>query len=108
MRRRHPSELRADLQRYYGVCWDDVEAGRVSPAHAAALAANLQPGCRCLAAEDERLGWTNGEMLLLAVANSLREEPIDPFKKPNATAMDTGELAEYMARPRVPASNERG
>jgi hypothetical protein len=106
MARRHPGALRADLQRYYGVCWDGVLAGEMSVAHAAALAANLPLGARCLACEDERAGWTNGEMLLLALVNSTREKPIDPFRKPDATVMDVDEMAEYLARPRTEATRE--
>lgn len=101
MLRRHPSELRADLQREYGVCWDDVPAGRVTTGHAAALAACLPPGSLCLAREDERLGWTREQWLLLAVANSLREEPIDPFERRDVMAMDPDELGDYLSAPRV-------
>lgn len=42
--------------------------------------------------------------LLLAVANSLREEPIDPFARPDRMAMGADELAEYLSRPRVAVS----
>lgn len=101
MWRSHPSELRADLQRVYGVCWDDVLSGRVATGHAAALAACLPPGSLCLAREDERLGWTREQWLLLAVANSLREEPIDPFERRDVMAMDPDELGDYLAAPRV-------
>lgn len=104
MWRRHPSELRADLQREYGVCWDDVLSGRVAAGHAAALAACLPPGSLCLAREDERLGWTREQWLLLAVANSLREEPIDPFARPDRMAMEADELGDYLSRPRVAVS----
>ena len=101
MWRRHPAELRADLQREYGVCWDDVLSGRVSTGHASALAACLPPGSLCLAREDERLGWTREQWLLLAVANSLRTEPIDPFSAPPSVAMGQDEMGEYLSGPRV-------
>ena len=74
----HPTELRADLQRYYGVCLDDVGRG-VSVEHAAALAACLPPGSATMAAIDPRAAWTDVEWLLLAIANMLSEEKIDPF-----------------------------
>ena len=108
MWRRHPVELRADLQRFYGICWDDVLNGNFSFAHAAALAVNLPLGSRCLACEDERAGWTNAEILLLAIANSLREDPIDPFTRPDVLVMEKEELVEYLARPRVAIDRREG
>ena len=110
MWRLHPSELRADLQRYYGVSWDSVLSGAVSCEHAAALAANLPPGGRCLACEDERAGWTRGELLLLALVNGLRDErhQIDPFARPDATAMGTAELEDYLTAPREAVAGPRG
>lgn len=110
MWRSHPSELRADLQRVYGVSWDSVLSGAVSCEHAAALAANLPPGSLCLAREDERAGWTRGELLLLALVNGLRDErhQIDPFAKPDATAMEAGELADYLSAPRTAVASPRG
>ncbi len=108
MWRKHPTELRADFQRVYGICWDDVLSGRYTVTHAAALAVSLPLGSRCLAAEDERAGWTNSELLLLALVNSMREEPIDPFYHPDVTAMDKDELIDYLARPRAAADGREG
>ena len=105
MWRRHPTELRADMQRVYGVDIDAVARGDVSFAQAAALAACLPPGSLCLAREDERYGWSRQDMLLLAIANSLRTEPIDPFKGPNVMEFSPEELGEYLARPRTAAEN---
>ncbi len=85
-----------------------MRSGAVSPAHAAALAVCLPLGSRLLACEDPRAGWTNGEMLLLAIANSLREQPIDPFGVPDADAMDVDVLEEYLSRPRAAVETERG
>lgn len=110
MWRRHPGELRADLQRHYGVSWDSVLSGAVSCEHAAALVACLPPGSRCLAREDEVLGWTTGELLLLCIANSLRdgEHQIEPFKHPDAQAMDTEDLERYLNAPRAAAGTAKG
>ena len=83
-------------------------AGAVSLTHAAALAVCLPLGSRLLACEDARAGWTNGEMLLLAIANSLRETPIDPFDAPDVQAMEQDALGEYLSRPRVAVESERG
>ena len=47
-------------------------------------------------------------MLLLAIANSLRETPIDPFDAPDALAMEQDALGEYLSRPRVAVESERG
>lgn len=110
MQRAHPSELRADLQRYYGVSWDSVLSGAVSCEHAAALAANLPPGARCLACEDERLGWTTQELLLLCLVNSSRDKDhqINPFDHPDAKPMDVGELEKYLSAPREAVATARG
>lgn len=101
MWRRHPAELEADLQRHYGVDIDDVARGRVSVRHAAALAACLPPGSLTLGREDARLGWSREQTLLLAVANSLRTEPIDPFAEPSVREFAPEELGDYLSLPRV-------
>lgn len=88
--------------------WDSVINGAVSLSHAAALTVCLPLGSRLLACEDPRAGWTNGEMLLLAIANSLREQPIDPFRVQDADAMDVDALQEYLSRPREAVKSERG
>lgn len=101
MWRRHPTELRADMQRVYGVDMDDVARGSVSLEQASALAACLPNGSLCLAREDEAAGWSREQMLLLAIANSLRREPIDPFRDSSVKEFDPDELGEYLARPRT-------
>lgn len=110
MWRAHPGELRADLQRYYGVSWDSVLSGAVSCEHAAALAANLPLGSRSLACEDERLGWTIQELLLLCLVNSSRDtdHQIDPFNHHDAQAMETDELEKYLSAPREAVATARG
>ena len=65
MWRRHPTELRADMQRVYGVDMDEVARGSVSLEQASALAACLPHGSLCLAREDEVAGWSREQMLLL-------------------------------------------
>lgn len=90
------------MQRYYGVDFDRVIDGTVSVRQAAALVAGLPLGSATLASVDRRLGWTREDMLLLAVANSLRTEPIDPFgEQERGMAMEHDEMAAYLARPRV-------
>ena len=110
MWRLHPGELRADLQRYYGVSWDSVLSGAVSCEHAAALAANLPLGSRCLACEDERLGWTVQELLLLCLVNSSRDKDhqLNPFDHLDAQAMEMDELEKYLSAPREAVATARG
>ena len=95
------------MQRTYGVDMDRVLDGTVSVRHAAALAACLQPGSLCLGGPDEPSGWTRGELLSLATLNAVRGmagiEAVDPFYKPDTTAMDVEDLVEYLARPRAEA-----
>lgn len=96
------------MQRTYGMDMDRVLDGTVSVRQAAACAACLPLGSLCLAAEDEVAGWTRGELLQLALANSWRETPIDPFEHKDQTSMEVDEYAAYLARPRVevPAGEE--
>lgn len=75
--------------------------GTVSLAQAAALAACLPQGSLCLGGESEPAGWTRTDLLLLAVVNSMRAEPIDPFGRPDVVAMGEDEMAELLSRPRV-------
>lgn len=95
------------MQRTYGVDMDRVLDGTVSVRQAAALAACLQPGSLCLGGPDEAAGWTRGELLSLATLNTVRAmagaDPMDPFSKPDAQAMDVEDMIEYLARPRVEA-----
>ncbi|WP_117204898.1 hypothetical protein [Paratractidigestivibacter faecalis] len=93
------------MQRTYGMDMDRVLDGTVSVPQAAACAACLPLGSLCLAAEDEEAGWTREEILTLALVNSWRSEPIDPFRHKAGVSMDVDAYAEYLARPRseVPA-----
>lgn len=96
------------MQRAYGVDFDRVLDGTVSLAQAAALAACLPPGSLCLSRRSAELGWTRGDLLLLALANSWRSEPIDPFKKNDAPALSRDDYEDYLSRPREAASMEGG
>lgn len=96
------------MQRIYGMDMDRVLDGTVSVRQAAACAACLPLGSLCLAAEDEVAGWTREELLQLALANSWRSEPIDPFRHPTGVSMDADDYAEYLSRPREEASADGG
>lgn len=91
------------MQRYYGICIDDV-GGAVSVRHAAALARHLPFGSKTLESIDPRLGYTNSDWLLLGILNSLREEPYDPFasqsRKSKHKVMSVEELSDMLIRPR--------
>lgn len=105
--RRYHAELRADLQMYFGINLDHVINGEVSVFHCACLASNLPLGSATLAKIDKRLSFTNADWLLLAIANSWREKPIDPFKESKSTGirtMSVEEMAEYLSRPREDVS----
>ena len=57
MLRDHPVQIRADLQRYYGLNIDHMGA-TYSASHAAACAACLPMGSATLAAYEPALAWT--------------------------------------------------
>lgn len=100
------------MQRTYGVDMDRVLDGTVSVHHAAALASCLRPGSLCLGGPDDPAGWSREETLLLGALNALRgiagADAIDPFDKPDATAMGVDDLIEYLARPRTEAEEGGG
>ena len=66
-----------------------------------------------LAKFNPKLGWTISELLLLAIANSFRDEKtvIDPFdelsnsKKMECVEMTVEELQAFLARPRKDVTN---
>ena len=100
--RRYPSELRADLQRYYGINLDDV-GETVGALHVAALVACLPLGSSVLSAIDQRNSFTETDWLLLGILNSLRNKPIDPFAIPKARRgrrMDAESMRRFLAMPR--------
>lgn len=111
----HESELRADMQRVYGVDLDDVASGAVSVRQAAALCACLPAGSLCLAAEDARLSWSKEQLLLLAVVNAVRgtvgASPIDPYSEKGgnsmgAVAMDVDDLDALLSKKRREVSGD--
>lgn len=73
MRRKYPNELRADLQRYYGICIDDV-GGSVSVRHAASLSRSLPRGSLTLAKINPETQWTDVEWMLFHLLNSWRDK----------------------------------
>lgn len=96
------------MQRTYGLDFDRVLDGTVSLAQASALAACLPPGSLCLGHYEAELGWTRGELLALALVNSWRDEPINPFKKNDSPALSREDYEDYLSRPREAASMEGG
>lgn len=97
----YPNELRADLQRFYGVNLDEMGHG-VSVAHVAALAACLPHGSLVLERIDPRTKYTETDWLLLGILNSLRDKPFDPFVRKTArgASMSVEEMRDVLSRPR--------
>lgn len=91
------------MQRVYGLDFDRVLDGTVSLSQAAALAVCLPTGSLCLEFYSAELGWTREELLTLALVNSWRSKPIDPFGKCDGKVMDQGEYGDYLSRPREAA-----
>lgn len=107
MRRRYPNELRADMQRIYGVNLDDMGRG-VSVRHVAALAACLPCGSLTLERIDPRTKYTETDWLLLGILNSLRSEPFNPFEeraRPRRASMGADEMRAWLSRPRREVSD---
>lgn len=69
--RRHPTELRADLQRFFGVDIDRAMAGEHSAGHVAALVACLPSDSSTLRAENPDAAWTLESVLLAVIHNDL-------------------------------------
>lgn len=88
------------MQRVYGLDFDLVLAGAVSLDQAAALAACLPPGSLCLEFYSAEMGWTREELLMLALVNSWRSKPIDPFEKRDGQVMGQDEYGDYLSLPR--------
>lgn len=99
---KYPNELRADLQRIYGINLDDVGKS-VSVKHTAACVRCLPLGSLVLEKQDPRYKFTETEWLLLGILNSLRKEPLDPFttkEESGHIALSIEELDEFLTRPR--------
>lgn len=109
MRAEHPVELRADLQRYFGL--DLSRMGQdFTVWHAAACAACLPLGSATLARIDRRLQWTAGEVLLCAIRNLFAAESVqlDGFDNGSDGLPEFGELPrdefmEWYSKPRKEA-----
>lgn len=104
----YPNELRADLQRYYGVNLDHVGT-LVSVAHVAALSACLPLGSLVLRKIEPKTTYTETEWLLLGILNRLGDKPYDPFA-PQATSKHTSMSVEDMeailSKPRQGVKND--
>lgn len=68
---RHPGELRADMQRTYGLDLDRMGTD-YTVAHAAELASRLPAGSLTLGAERPELAWTDRDWMLWSIEFSLR------------------------------------
>ena len=115
-------ELRADLQRVYGIDLDHAMAGEHTAAHVAALAANLPPDSCVYSAEDDDRRWTRADVILADLRNTLvgltwgmsdrrkrgrRPDPIGPSwmtraqtRKLAARVMTIDQLMEELRKPR--------
>ena len=67
----YPEELRADLQRFYGLDIDRMGLD-YSVAHAAACAANLPRDAACVRAVSPEAAWSDETYLLSAIEYDLR------------------------------------
>lgn len=66
----HEDELRADLQRHYGIDWDKAEEH--SAGHVAALMLNIPQGeSATYAAIDPDAGWTREQVMLALLVNHI-------------------------------------
>ena len=67
----HESELRADLQRYYGINLDNAMGGEHSAAHIAALVQFMPHDSSVSKAYDDDAVWTVDRVLMATLINSL-------------------------------------
>jgi len=70
--RAHPDELRADLQRVYGIDLDHAMRGEHSPMHVAALVSQLPQDSRIRVVDEPDAEWTLTAVLLASILNALR------------------------------------
>lgn len=82
----HPAQLRADLQRYYGLNIERM-GEEFSVWHAAECASCLPLGSSLLAKIDPKLGWTNKEYMLHGIMCALAGSQI-PFPWDKETGID--------------------
>ena len=67
----HEEQLRADLQQYYGIDWDDAMRGAHSPYHVACLVKHLPGDARLRVAGNADNAWTLENVLSASLLNSL-------------------------------------
>lgn len=67
----HESQLRADLQQYYGIDFDRARAGEHTPYHLACLLVELPSNARVRVAEDSDAFWTLENVISASVVNSI-------------------------------------
>lgn len=67
----HEAELRADLQRVYGIDLDHAMAGEHTADHIAMLVSQLPPESRVREEVDPDAAWTLTDVLLATVCNQL-------------------------------------
>ena len=68
---KHPEELRADLQQYYGIDLDRAMAGEHSAYHVAVLACHLPSDSRVCIAEDPDAMWTLDTVMSASILNAI-------------------------------------
>lgn len=120
--REHPDELRADLQRYYGIDLDHAMAGGHTAGHIASLVVCLPSDAALFRAIDNDAAWTLQGTLLAAIFNNLTgliygmSDPRKRGKKPQrigpswmvnqgnqkleTRAMSISELMDELSKPR--------
>lgn len=120
---RHPDELRADLQRCYGIDLDHAMAGAHTAAHVASLTACLPTDSLLFAAENPDAAWSREAILLAETRNALRDliwgmsdprkrgprpKPVGPswmtragMTSLPAQVLSVDELMEELAKPRT-------
>ena len=121
---RHPDELRADLQQYYGIDLDHAMEGGHSAGHIAALLCQLPVNARVRVANNPENAWTFEAVLMAVVANRVgtvikalggNASPIGPesvigggdgSRVISGVSMSPGELLEVLSRPRVSITEE--
>lgn len=84
--RLHESQVRADLQQYYGIDIDHARAGVHSPHHIACLLVEMPIDARTRIEENKDAQWTLNNVLMASVFNSINSLMYglsDPKKRGN-------------------------
>ena len=101
-------QLRADLQRYYGIDYDHARMGEHTPWHIAALVSCLPRDCAMNRFRDKDAAWTLTDVLLATLVNmfSAKDSPkVGPtwMTHTNMLAsrvMSVAELQAELSKPR--------